>query len=121
MFDDDDRSDFADPGGRSALRAATKRNPRNPPCPNCGAKNVLTPADVAHGESVNSGRVAVLPIDRGRGEKNADLILRSVNAAGVMAKVLEKLLRVISLPCNNKEREAVGLAKNALNLWKGER
>lgn len=47
--DEDDRSDFADPGGRSALRAATKRNPRNRPCPTCGRKNVLTPKDVALG------------------------------------------------------------------------
>ena len=30
---DDDRSMFADPGGRSALRRATKSNPRNLPCP----------------------------------------------------------------------------------------
>ncbi len=37
--------DFADPGGRSALRAATKRNRRNLPCPQCGARNRLTPAD----------------------------------------------------------------------------
>jgi hypothetical protein len=36
---------FADPGGRSALRASSRRNPRNLPCPNCGAKNKLTPAD----------------------------------------------------------------------------
>jgi hypothetical protein len=43
--DDDDRCDFADPGGRSALRAESKRNPRNLPCPNCGRKNQLTPAD----------------------------------------------------------------------------
>lgn len=47
--DDDYDLDFADPGGRSALRAASKRNPRNLPCPNCGAKNVLTPADRARG------------------------------------------------------------------------
>ena len=40
---------FADPGGNSALRAASKRNPRNLPCPNCGAKNRLTPADKALG------------------------------------------------------------------------
>lgn len=63
---------FADPGGRSALRASTddkcptcKRkvgrtwlwcarcggalNPRNLPCPSCGRKNVLTPADKARG------------------------------------------------------------------------
>jgi len=43
------RNDFADPGGNSALRAASKRNPRNKPCPTCGAKNVLTAADVALG------------------------------------------------------------------------
>lgn len=44
-MDDEDNLHFADPGGRSALRAATKRNPRNLPCPNCRRKNVLTPAD----------------------------------------------------------------------------
>jgi predicted nucleic acid-binding Zn ribbon protein len=38
---------FVDPGGKSALRAAGKRNPRNRPCPTCGAKNRLTLADVA--------------------------------------------------------------------------
>jgi hypothetical protein len=48
-FGDDDRSMFADPGGRSALRAASKRNPRNLPCPTCGARNRLTPADRAKG------------------------------------------------------------------------
>ena len=40
-------AEFADPGGRSALRAASRRNPRNLPCPNCGAPNRLTPADKA--------------------------------------------------------------------------
>lgn len=40
---------FADPGGRSALRAETKDNPRNLPCPNCGEPNRLTPADKARG------------------------------------------------------------------------
>jgi predicted RNA-binding Zn-ribbon protein involved in translation (DUF1610 family) len=50
MYDDDDYDiDFADPGGRSALRAATSDNPRNLPCPNCGKKNKLTPADRAAG------------------------------------------------------------------------
>lgn len=44
-----DYSDFADPGGRSALRAATPANPRNLPCPTCGAEDALTPADVALG------------------------------------------------------------------------
>jgi endogenous inhibitor of DNA gyrase (YacG/DUF329 family) len=52
-FDMDDEP-FADPGGRSALRAASKRNPRNRPCPDCGAKNVLTPADVARGYCCNA-------------------------------------------------------------------
>ncbi len=37
---------FAEPGGNSALRAASKSNPRNQPCPTCGTPNVLTPADV---------------------------------------------------------------------------
>lgn len=40
---------FADPGGRSALRCATKDNPRNLPCPTCGEKNRLTPLDRASG------------------------------------------------------------------------
>jgi hypothetical protein len=40
---------FADPGGRSALRAATPDNPRNLPCPTCGTENMLTPADRALG------------------------------------------------------------------------
>ena len=50
----DDRDDgylidgvgFADPGGRSALRAATKNNPRSFPCPTCGEPNRLTRIDV---------------------------------------------------------------------------
>lgn len=45
----DDRSEFADPGGKSALRAETKDNPRNLPCPSCGEPNRLTPADKARG------------------------------------------------------------------------
>jgi hypothetical protein len=40
------REEFANPGGRSALRAATSRNPRNLPCPTCKQPNRLTPADV---------------------------------------------------------------------------
>ncbi len=46
---DDDYSEFADPGGRSALRAATRDNPRDLPCPTCGRENMLTPKDVALG------------------------------------------------------------------------
>jgi hypothetical protein len=41
------RSEFADPGGNSALRAASPSNPRNLPCPTCGWPNRLTPKDVA--------------------------------------------------------------------------
>lgn len=44
---DDDRYEFADPGGTSALRAATKRNPRNLSCPTCKTRNVLTQEDRA--------------------------------------------------------------------------
>lgn len=40
---------FADPGGRSALRAATEDNPRNLPCPTCKRENMLTPADRRRG------------------------------------------------------------------------
>lgn len=50
-LDDDYRIDgvgFADPGGNSSLRAATRNNPRNLPCPTCGRPNMLTPIDVAH-------------------------------------------------------------------------
>jgi predicted RNA-binding Zn-ribbon protein involved in translation (DUF1610 family) len=47
--DDEDRIEFADPGGGSALRAASKHNLRNLPCPNCGTENALTPADRARG------------------------------------------------------------------------
>lgn len=51
--EDDDFLDhepaFADPGGTSALRAATPGNPRNLPCPTCHGENLLTPADVARG------------------------------------------------------------------------
>ena len=42
---EDDRSMFADPGGNSALRAASPSNPRNLACPTCKTENVLTPAD----------------------------------------------------------------------------
>lgn len=48
-MDDDDREMFADPGGVSALRAATRGNPRNLPCPSCGRPDLLTPADRARG------------------------------------------------------------------------
>ena len=47
--DDDDRSMFADPGGNSALRAATDDNPRIYPCPSCGAEDALTLQDKRRG------------------------------------------------------------------------
>ena len=50
----DDRSMFANPGSSSALRAASRGNPRNRPCPTCKARNVLTPADVARGYQCNA-------------------------------------------------------------------
>lgn len=49
MYYDDPCDDFADPGGRSALRAASKSNPRNLPCPTCKQPNRLTPKDKALG------------------------------------------------------------------------
>ena len=43
------RRQFQRPGQDSALRLASRRNPRNLPCPTCNAKNRLTPADVQRG------------------------------------------------------------------------
>lgn len=43
--EDDDRSEFADPGGRSALRAACKGNPRIYSCPTCKRRRMLTRKD----------------------------------------------------------------------------
>ncbi len=45
----DDSDEYAEPNGGSALRAADSHNPRNLPCPSCGAPNRLTPADKARG------------------------------------------------------------------------
>jgi hypothetical protein len=62
---DEDRETtmFADPGGHSALRAATKENPRNVSCPTCKRPNKLTPLDVELGyqcdrcaDALESGR-----------------------------------------------------------------
>jgi len=47
--DYDDRDDYADPGGRSALRAAGPGNPRDQPCPTCGWPDRLTRRDVELG------------------------------------------------------------------------
>lgn len=55
--DDEDmqsRHAFADPGGNSALRAASRSNPRNLPCPTCHRANRLTPADRAKGYQCDS-------------------------------------------------------------------
>lgn len=40
---------FADPGGRSSLRAETESNPRDQRCPTCGRENVLTRIDRQRG------------------------------------------------------------------------
>lgn len=50
----DNRDNFADPGARSSLRAASRSNPRNLPCPTCGRPNRLTPKDVRLGYQCNS-------------------------------------------------------------------
>ena len=50
---DNDYLDFAEPGGNSVLRAATKNNPRNLPCPTCHEENRLTPKDVQLGYQCN--------------------------------------------------------------------
>lgn len=47
MYDDTNDTRFARPG--SALRAASRRNPRNRPCPTCKAPDRLTPADESRG------------------------------------------------------------------------
>lgn len=58
MYDEDgeyliDGVGFADPGGRSALRAETEDNSRNLPCPTCGRQNMLTPLDKARNYQCN--------------------------------------------------------------------
>jgi DNA-directed RNA polymerase subunit RPC12/RpoP len=55
--DDDDmdaRREFADPGGRSALRAASKDNPRIYSCPTCKAPRKLTRKDKELGYQCDS-------------------------------------------------------------------
>lgn len=44
---------FAEPGGKSSLRRAHKGNARTKTCPDCGAQNVLTVEDIAHGYRCN--------------------------------------------------------------------
>ncbi len=51
---DDDRMEFADPGGTSALRAAHKGNPCIYSCPTCHTRNVLTRKDKDLGYQCNS-------------------------------------------------------------------
>jgi hypothetical protein len=53
-MDESDFIDFAEPGGKSALRAAHKGNRRNLPCPTCKQPNRLTPADRAQGYQCDS-------------------------------------------------------------------
>lgn len=57
-YDEEDWQDmcerFAEPGGNSALHAASETNPRDRPCPNCKRENVLTRRDVAAGYQCNA-------------------------------------------------------------------
>lgn len=56
-YEDEDLIDgvgFADPGGNSALRAATPDNPRVHPCPTCDRPNRLTAIDVSRGYQCDS-------------------------------------------------------------------
>lgn len=51
---DGERDDFAEPGGRSALRAASRDDPRDLPCPTCERPNRLTRRDRSLGYQCNS-------------------------------------------------------------------
>lgn len=56
---------FMDPGGESALRAATCWNPRDRPCRSCHAPNRLTRIDVQKGYQCDDcARAVELGIDR---------------------------------------------------------
>jgi hypothetical protein len=48
------RTIFAKPSGTSALRAASRNNPRVHPCPTCKQPNRLTPKDVRLGYQCDS-------------------------------------------------------------------
>lgn len=50
---------FADPGGESALYAASRDNPRDLPCGSCGWPNRLTRADKARGYCCDSCSTAM--------------------------------------------------------------
>lgn len=58
MYDDCDNMidgvGFADPGGDSALRAATPDNPRIYACPTCSRSNRLTSLDILRGYQCDS-------------------------------------------------------------------
>lgn len=54
FYGDDGDLDFADPGGTSALRAATPSNPRIHPCPTCESPDRLTQRDVDLGYQCDS-------------------------------------------------------------------
>ena len=52
--EDDDRTMFANPGSGSALRAASKKNPRIYECPSCKEPNRLTLEDIHKGYQCDS-------------------------------------------------------------------
>lgn len=45
---------FADQTGKSALRKASRNNPRDQSCPTCKTPNILTRADAARGYQCDS-------------------------------------------------------------------
>lgn len=53
-YSDNFDMEFADPGGRSSLRRATRSNPRNLPCPTCKAANRLMAEDRRNGYQCDS-------------------------------------------------------------------
>jgi hypothetical protein len=74
--DEGSRSEFADPGGNSSLRAETPDNPRNQPCPQCGDEDVLTPEDVRHGYRCNRCADEAEGLRWPRGSNRTDLLIR---------------------------------------------
>lgn len=95
-YDDelDARMMFAEPGGRSALRAASARNPRVIPCPTCHGADRLTPEDVAHGYQCDRCAEAA---ERG---EDRDLVCSQDVDCPICAEALDDFDRVEALrPC----------------------
>ena len=90
MRDDEliDGVGFADPGGRSALRAATRNNPRNLPCPTCWALVWLSlDCPACHGAGRAMSRHAATRRWQGRAVQNElasrGILVRSPSPRGM--------------------------------------